>query len=166
MSRSRRWTAAWTRRAAVSSPVRCPAKLSRRRDASDRSTALRHLRLTPPALTAQKQSELIQPRQQSRSKWTGRALRTWTGRGRRARGRGRARGGRRAAARCPTPPRPHRRGAASPPSPSSLACFFLWEKLREAGGARVLVPRRAPSRHPDTHVRPTRPARWGVWLRG
>jgi hypothetical protein len=50
--------------------------------------------------------------------------------------------------------------SAPPPSPwrsfSSISIFsrlLLWEKLRgEACGARVLVPRRAPSRHPRTRT--------------
>ncbi|BAS96332.1 Os06g0166050 [Oryza sativa Japonica Group] len=62
MSRSRRLTAARTKRAVESSPVRCPAKLIRRRPASDLSTALRHRRLTPPALQPSKQHKQVTPR--------------------------------------------------------------------------------------------------------
>jgi hypothetical protein len=155
MSRSRRLTAAWTRRAAVSSPVRCPAKLSRRRDASDRSTALRHLRLTPPALTAQK-AERINPTAAAKpieiDQLDGKSA-SYMDRSRKEGRRERT---------CARMSVGSRSMSPSAPSPSPWRCFssisifsrlLLWEKLRgEACGARVLVPRRAPSRHPRTRT--------------
>jgi hypothetical protein len=144
MSRSRRLTAAWTRRAAVSSPVRCPAKLSRSRAASDRSTARRHLQLTPPALSSPRKQRKLESEPTRIGGSIGKSsLRTWTGRGRRAGGRGRVRGGRRAAARCRPPPR----RPASPPS-SSLACF-----CGEAEGVGPCTARSRAKSPPDTRGR-------------